>query len=72
MKKIPPKFLTLFLVGSTFDKDKEKEITSDEKSLIKEFKKQFEDLKKKKTITHLKSVFWNADKITTNGLFVMS
>ena len=64
--------LPLFLVGKTFDKDKEKEMTSDEKALIEKFKKQFEDLEKKKTNPYLKTVFSNTDEITTNGLFVMS
>ena len=46
-------------------------MTSDEKALLEEFKKQFEDLEKKKPTTELKTVFNNTDKITTNGLFVM-
>ena len=61
----------IFLVGRTFDKDKEKEMTPDEKAILEEFKKQFEDLEKKKTATDLITVFGNTEKITTNGLFVM-
>lgn len=61
----------MFLVGRTFDKDKEKEMTADEKAILEEFKKQFEDLEKKKTTTDLKTVFGYTDKITTNGLFAM-
>lgn len=59
------------LVGKTFDKDKDKEMTAEEKVIIEEFKRQFDDVEKKKAPSEIKTVFVNTDKITTNGLFVM-
>ena len=56
----------VLLVGNLM----QKEMTADEKTLIEEFKKQFQDINKKKS-QEFNSIFTKPDKITTDGIFIM-
>jgi hypothetical protein len=60
------------VVGKSYDKDPEKEMTGEEKALIEELKSQFEELETQKSKSaEFKSIFNAADKVTTNGIFVL-
>lgn len=56
-------------MGKSYDKDREKEMSKEEITVIDKFMKQFQDLEKLKK-TDYQSIFNDSqEKITTNGIF---
>ena len=56
--------------GKILYNELQKEMTANEKTLIEEFKNQFQYINKKKS-QQFNSIFTKPDKITTDGIFIM-